>query len=118
MAQGEFPSFYRYIGPAPSGGHYYDDPSTGQILDLPAAPTPEQQQAYEATKPGIGTIAQTQAVDRGDTQTLGGPVASTVPVSTADQADRGQSADSAVRAPTQGGVGCRQKSQPQCQCQC
>ena len=112
MAQGEFPSFYRYIGPSPSGGHYYDDPTTNQILDLPAAPTPEQQQAYEATKPGIGTIAQTQAVDRGDTQTLGGPVASTVPVSTADQADRGQSADSAVRAPTQGGVGAGKSPNP------
>lgn len=60
-AQGEFPSFYRYVGPSPSGGYYYDDPKTNQILDLPAAPTPDQQQAYEAANPKTGTTGQTQA---------------------------------------------------------
>lgn len=76
MAQGEFPSFYRYVGPSPSGGYYYDDPTTGQLLDLPAAPTPEQQQAYEAENPRAGTIGQTQAATELETptQTLGGAV--------------------------------------------
>lgn len=99
MAQGSFPSFYRYIGPSPSGGYYYNDPTTNQILDLPAAPTPEQQQAYEATKPGYGTIAQTQAVsiDQGETQTLGG-VATPSPNTTDD---------SPAKAPTSPGVGAR-----------
>jgi hypothetical protein len=98
MAQGEFPSFYRYVGPSPGGGYYYVDPTTNEIRDLPAAPTPQQQQAYEADKPQSGTTGVTQAVvDRGDAQTLGAPVAS--------QANRSGSADDAVRAPTSGGVG-------------
>jgi hypothetical protein len=96
MAQGEFPSFYRYVGPSPSGGYYYDDPSTGQILDLPAAPTPEQQQTYEAENPKTGTIGQTQApveLAEPPTQTLGGPAAV------------GNRDDAPAQAPTSGGVG-------------
>lgn len=93
MAQGEFPSFYRYIGPSPSGGYYYDDPSTGQILDLPAAPTPEQQQAYEDRNPKTGTIGQTQSTTElaEPTQTLGGPVAAQddAPVQTPKPATQG-----------------------------
>jgi hypothetical protein len=105
MAQGEFPSFYRYVGPSPSGGYYYDDPSTGQILDLAAAPTPEQQQAYEATNPKTGTIEQTQATTElaEPTQILGGP------------AQAGAQEDAPVqtpKAPTSSGVGAGTSSDP------
>jgi hypothetical protein len=99
MAQGEFPSFYRYVGPSPGGGYYYVDPTTNEIRDLPAAPTPQQQQAYEADKPQSGTTGVTQAVvDRGDAQTLGGPATGATPAANARD-------DGPTRAPTSGGVG-------------
>jgi hypothetical protein len=95
----------RYVGPSPSGGYYYANLATGDIIDSSNAPTPEQIANFEADKPQSGTIGVTQAVDRGDTQTLGGPATGATPVFTANQVNRDRSADDAVRAPTSGGVG-------------
>ena len=88
MAQGELPSFYRYVGPSPVGGNYYVDPKTGDIYDLPVAPSPEQLNAWQAENPKVGTTEQTQATPAeifpGATQTLGGPI----PVFTQNQVNQ------------------------------
>jgi len=88
MANGELPLFYRYAGPSPVGGNYYVDPKTGDIYDLPVAPSPEQLNAWQAENPKVGTTEQTQATPAeifpGATQTLGGPV----PVFTQNQVNQ------------------------------
>ena len=92
----------RYVGPSPTGGYYYANPTTGDIIDSSNAPSPEQIQSFQAENPGAGTTAQTQATPAQVDQTIGG----TVPVYTQDQVNRSLSSqDDGAVAYTNPGVG-------------
>ena len=92
----------RYVGPSPTGGYYYANPTTGDIIDSSNAPSPDQIQAYQADNPGSGTTAQTQATPAQVDQTIGG----TVPVYTSEQVNRNLSSqDDASVAYANSGVG-------------
>ena len=94
MAKSSSPT--NYVGPSPSGGYYYANPTTGDIIDMSTPPTPDQRATWEADnpQPGAGTVGQTQATVPEPNQTIAAPVYT-----------QNQVNQNLEDAPTSGGVG-------------
>ncbi len=96
MAMSNSPT--RYVGPSPTGGYYYANPTTGETIDMSTPPTPDQRSTWEADNPQStsGTMGQTQAT----AETLQPNQTLAAPVYTQDQVNQ-----NLEDAPTNSGVG-------------